>query len=66
MASVLNEVAGKTKGQAIVGLISTTDRELARTFEIRRIPTIFILRNTEITASFVGMVQKDVIEQALR
>ncbi len=66
MASVLSVVAGDTKGQAIIGLISTTDRELTRMFGIRRIPTIFIVRNTEITASFVGIVPKQEIEQALR
>ncbi len=66
MASVLNDVALETKGQAIVGLISTTDRELARTFGIRRIPTIFVVRNTEITASFIGIVPKRTIQEALR
>ena len=66
MASVLNEVAGETKGQAIVGLISTKDRELTRTFGIRRIPTIFVVRNTEITASFIGIVPKKTVEEALR
>ncbi len=66
MASVLSVVAGDTKGQAIIGLISITDRELTRMFGIRRIPTIFIVRNTEITASFVGIVPKQEIEQALR
>ncbi|MGO9117313.1 MAG: thioredoxin family protein [Desulfomonilaceae bacterium] len=66
MASVLNEVARETKGRAIVGLISTTDRELARTFGIRRIPAIFVVRNTEITASFIGLVPKKTVEDALR
>ena len=66
MASVLNDVARETKGQAIVGLISTTDRELARAFGIRRIPTIFVVRNTEITASFIGLVPKKTVEDALR
>ncbi len=66
MASVLSEVAGETKGQAIVGLVMTTDRELARTFGIRKIPAIFVVRNAEITASFIGLVPKKTIEQVLR
>jgi thioredoxin 1 len=66
MASVLNEVAGETKGQAIVGLISTTDRELTRMFGIRKIPTIFVVRNKQVTASFIGLVPKKTIEEALR
>jgi thioredoxin 1 len=66
MASVLNEVAGETKGRAIVGLVMVTDRELARMFGIRKIPTIFVMRNAVVTASFVGVVPKKAIEQVLR
>jgi thioredoxin 1 len=66
MESVLNEVARETKGRAIVGLVMTSDRELVRTFGIRRIPSIFVVRNGQITASFVGMVPKAQIQQALR
>ncbi len=66
MASVLNEIAPETKGRAIVGLVSTADIALARTFGIKKIPTIFVLRDTEITSSFIGLVPKKTIEQALR
>ncbi len=66
MESVLNEVARETKGKAIVGLVMTTDRELVRTFGISKIPTIFVLRNTQISASFVGIVPKAQIHQVLR
>jgi thioredoxin 1 len=66
MASVLMEVAGETKGKAIVGLITVSDRELVRTFGITRIPTIFVLRNAEIRASFVGVVPKAQIQQLLK
>ncbi|MGO9566905.1 MAG: thioredoxin family protein [Desulfomonilaceae bacterium] len=66
MESVLNEVARETKGRAVVGLVMTTDRELVRTFGIRKIPTIFIVRNAQITASFVGMIPKAKIVQLLR
>ncbi len=66
MASVLSELAGETKGRAIVGLVMVTDRELVRTFGIRKIPATFVMRNAEITASFVGLVPKKAIEQALK
>ncbi len=66
MESVLNEVAKETKGRAVVGLVMITDRELVRTFGIRKIPTIFIVRNAQITASFVGMIPKAKIVQLLR
>ncbi len=66
MESVLNEVARETKGRAVIGLVMITDRELVRTFGIRKIPTIFVVRNSQITASFVGVVPKAQIQQALR
>jgi thioredoxin 1 len=66
MESVLNEVARETKGRAIIGLVMTTDRELVRAFGIKKIPTIFVVRNAQITASFVGVVPKAQIEHALR
>ncbi len=66
MASVLNEVARETKGTAIVGLVMVTDRDLVRTFGIKRIPTIFVLRNSEVTASFTGVVPKEQIQRLLK
>jgi thioredoxin 1 len=66
MESVLNEVARETKGRAVVGLVMTSDRELVRIFGIRKIPTIFVVRNGQITASFVGEVPKAQIHQLLR
>ncbi len=66
MASVLNEVAGETKGRALVGLVMVADRELVRAFGIRKIPAIFVMRNAEITASFVGTIPKKTLEQILK
>jgi thioredoxin 1 len=66
MASVLNEIARETKGRAIIGLVTIHDRELVRTFGIKRIPTIFVIRNTQLTASFVGIVPKAQIEGLLK
>jgi thioredoxin len=66
MESVLREVAKETKGRAIIGLVMTSDRELVRAFGIRKIPTIYILRNAQIRASFVGVRPKAQIHQLLR
>ncbi len=63
---MLEEIARETKGRAIIGLVSTHDRELVRTFGIRRIPTIFVIRNAQVTASFVGIVHKAQIERLLK
>jgi thioredoxin 1 len=66
MASVLSQLAGETKGKAVIGLVMTTDVNLARTFGVNRIPTIFVVRNAEIKASFVGIVPKAKLEEILR
>jgi thioredoxin 1 len=65
MASVLSEVAGETRGKAVVGLVMVSDRELVSAFGIRKIPTIFVVRNAEITASFVGVLPKAQIHKIL-
>jgi thioredoxin 1 len=66
MSSVLAEIAGETKGKAIIGLVMVSDRQLVHTFGIKKIPTTFVLRNAEIKASFVGVVPKSRIEQLLK
>lgn len=65
MASVLNEVAGETKGRAIVGSVMVNDQELVRTFGITKIPTVFVVRNAQVTATFVGIVPKAEIKRLL-
>ncbi|MBI5572268.1 MAG: hypothetical protein HY914_20160 [Desulfomonile tiedjei] len=65
MASVLSEVAGETRGKAVVGLVMVSERELVSAFGIRKIPTIFVVRNAEITASFVGVLPKAQIHKIL-
>ncbi len=42
------------------------DRDLVRMFGIKKIPTIFVLRNAQVTASFVGIVSKAQIERLLK
>jgi thioredoxin 1 len=66
MASVLTEVAAETKGKAIVGLIMVSERQLVSAFGIRRIPTIFVVKNAEVTGSFVGFVPKAQIQKILK
>ena len=66
MASVLNEVAGETKGKAVVGLIMVSERDLVSAFGIRTIPTVFVVKNAAITASFVGFVPKAQIQRILK
>lgn len=66
MASVLNEVARETKGRAIIGLVMVTERELVKTFGINKIPTVFLLRNAQVTASFVGVAPKAEIKRLLQ
>ncbi|HMK36201.1 MAG TPA: thioredoxin family protein [Desulfomonilaceae bacterium] len=66
MASVLKEVADETKGKAIVGLVMVSDRELVQAFGIKKIPTVFVMRNAEVTASFVGVLPKAQIQKLLK
>jgi thioredoxin-like negative regulator of GroEL len=66
MASVLEKLAEEMRGQAIVGLIPSSDAVLARAFEVRRIPAIFVVRNAEVVASFIGAVPRAQIEKVLK
>lgn len=65
MASVLNEVAKETEGKAVIGLVMTTERDLVRTFGIRKIPTTYLVRNAQIAESFVGTAPKEKIKNLL-
>ncbi len=66
MASVLGEMAGETKGRAVIGLVMVSERDLTRAFEITKIPTIFVVRNAQVVASFVGLVPKGQLEKVLK
>jgi thioredoxin-like negative regulator of GroEL len=65
MASVLNEVAKENKGKAVIGLVMVTERDLVKTFGIRKIPATFVVRNGQITESFVGTAPKEKITRML-
>lgn len=43
-----------------------SERDLVRTFGIKKIPTIFVLRNAEVTESFVGVVPKEKLQKLLK
>ncbi|MBI5251891.1 MAG: hypothetical protein HY912_20560 [Desulfomonile tiedjei] len=66
MASVLDQVAAETKGRAVIGLVPVSDRDLARAFEIKKIPTTFVVRDAKVVTSFVGVVPKAQIEKILK
>lgn len=66
MASVLDSVAGETKGRAVVGLVMVSDTHLTQAFGINKIPAVFIVRNAEIVASFVGVMPKTEIHRILK
>jgi len=66
MASVLHQVAKETKGKAVVGIVLVTERDLVRTFGIRKIPATFIVRNGQIAESFIGTAPKEKITKLLQ
>lgn len=66
MASVLEELAVETKGRVVVGLILMNERELARAFEITKIPTTFLIRNAQVKASFIGVLPKAQVYKILK
>jgi thioredoxin 1 len=66
MASVLSELATETKGKAIVGIVMVSQRDLVRAFGVSKIPTTFVIKNTEIISSFIGVVPKGKIQDTLK
>jgi thioredoxin 1 len=66
MASVLESVAGETKGRAVIGLVMVSDGHLVQAFGIDKIPAVFIVRNAEIVDSFVGVRPKAEIHKILK
>ncbi len=62
----MENVAQETKGRAVIGLVMVTDNHLARVFGIEKIPTVFVVRNADIVASFVGVMPKAEIHKILK
>jgi hypothetical protein len=59
MDSVLNEVAQQVGPRAAVGIVSPEERSLFQTYQIRAVPTIFVVRNGAVTKNHVGIVSKE-------
>lgn len=66
MDSVLYELADEMAGEAIVGKVHESERALFSEFRVRKIPTLFVVRNGEVKQYFVGMRPKGVLRTALR
>jgi hypothetical protein len=59
MDSVLNEVAQQVGARAAVGIVSPEERSLFQSYQIRAVPTIFVVRNGEVTKNHVRVVSKE-------
>jgi thioredoxin 1 len=60
MAPVLNQVAEKVSGHAIVAKVNVEEfQNLAAKFQVRNIPTILLLKDGKEVDRFVGVKSKD-------
>lgn len=63
---ILEEVAKDLKGIAVIGKVDTDKNLIARRFGIRRIPTVFVIKDGEIKNAFYGVVPKEQIVKAIK
>jgi hypothetical protein len=61
MDSVLQEVAQEIGEKASVGIVTPEDRRLFQLFDVRSVPTLFIMRNGEVQRTYVGLVPKETL-----
>ncbi len=66
MESVLEQLAADMEGQAIVGIIRQSERELFTTFGVKRVPATFILYNSEVRQSYTGFQGKELLTKSLK
>lgn len=60
LVPVMDELSRELDGRVRIYLIDVDERpELARTYGIRSIPTVLIVKNGEVVAASVGVRQKD-------
>jgi hypothetical protein len=59
MDSVLTDVASELGERASIGVVSPEERKLFQAFNIRAVPTSFIIRNQEVYRSYLGFVPKE-------
>jgi thiol-disulfide isomerase/thioredoxin len=64
---VLSDVAERSAGVALVEVDAGERLELARSLNVRRTPTVFVLDSTGVvTSRFSGVPTEDQVEEALR
>ena len=62
----MEQLAEDMEGKAIVGIIRESERELFRTFSVKRVPTTFILYNAEVKQSYTGFQGKELLAKSLK
>jgi len=63
---IIEEVARELKGQAVIGKLDTERNLLPRRLGVTQIPSVWIVKDGEIRESFLGVVSKEKIIQALK
>ncbi len=66
MESVLEQLAAEMAGNAVVGIVPQSERELFKTFNVRGIPATFILYDSQVKQSYVGFKDKEFLAKALK
>jgi thioredoxin 1 len=62
----LQDLARDFRGKAVIGKIDTDKNMIARRFNLKQIPAVFVIRNGEIRDSFYGVPTKERLARALR
>ncbi len=66
LAPVIEELAQEFEGKAVVGKVDVDENEdLARSFGIVSIPTVFIFKNGQVAEKLVGFRQKAQLAEAI-
>ncbi len=66
LAPVIEELAADFEGKAVVGKVDVDENEdLARSFGIVSIPTVFIFKNGEVADKLIGFRQKAQLADAI-
>ena len=65
MSPIIDEIAEETSTVKVGKVNVDNNSELAVQYDIVSIPTILIFKNGELTKTFVGLTDKDVIKEEL-
>jgi thioredoxin len=63
---IIEQLAKDFRGKAVIGRLNAETNMIARRFDVKRIPTVFIIRDGEIKDAFYGVVSKEKMAKALR